>query len=57
MPSKKIVLRKDPDGYYDRGDLNLLNTLELIELLMSETSYQETMNIVRLESFKILETV
>lgn len=48
--SAKIRFSKDSYGYYSREDLELLEPNELLELLIEETSYQETMNVVRLTS-------
>lgn len=46
------LLQKGSDGYYNYHDLINLDLKEFIELFINETSYQETMNVVRLESYK-----
>lgn len=56
---KKIYLntklKKDNDGYYNREDLELLETEELIKLFIDETSCQEVMNSVRKDCFDFFE--
>lgn len=46
------LLKKGSDGYYNYNDLINLDLKDFIELFINETSYQETMNVVRLESYK-----
>jgi len=40
-------LSKDSNGYFKKNELKKLSVEEILELFINETSYQETMNVVR----------
>ena len=50
----KIRLRKDDEGFYDKDDLLLLDPIDMLNILIDETSCQDTMNIVRTGTFGLL---
>ena len=55
--SNFVKLKKDDEGYYQLDDIKLLNPIELLELLIDETSYQDTMNEVRLAVLSYINNI
>jgi len=43
-------LKKNSRGFYEKSDIEKLEPSDFIKLLVQETSYQSTMNIVRSET-------
>lgn len=45
--SEKIKPVRDSEGYFKESDLEKLDLKSIIKLMISEQSFQETMNVVR----------
>ncbi len=46
-------IQKNSLGFYDEKEFSSLSIDEKLKLMIKETSYQEVMNVVRIEAIKI----
>ncbi len=51
------MISKNQKGYYTKQDILSMNTEQILKLFIRETSYQDTLNVVRIVTNEELKAV